>query len=192
MGLSASQLKAVAALGATMVAVGIAAPEIARHEGWVETGYFDSIGVKTRCLGSTRGNIIIGKRYSAEECMDLFAQDLVKHGLEIAPCLPAELPPDARAAFISIGFNIGSAGFCRSSMSRLALAGDLPGACAAISLYRYAGGRDCAIRANNCYGIIERRNAERARCESGIWDGANQPLPPPPPAAAPRRDEPVY
>ena len=166
--MNAGQKAAIGALSATLIAVGYAAPRIAEHEGWVSKGYYDSVGVKTRCLGSTKGAIVIGKEYSPRECMDLYAEDLLTHGLEIAPYLPAEMPPKARAAFIETSFNIGTGAFAKSSMSRKAMAGDLRGACEAIGLYVYAQGRDCRIRSNNCYGVVTRRESEKRYCLAGL------------------------
>ena len=61
----------------------------------------------------------------------------------------------------SAAFNLGTRTFCASSMSRKALAGDLPGACAALSLYVYAGG----VRMR---GLERRREAEKALCLKGL------------------------
>jgi lysozyme len=89
------------------------------------------------------------------------AEDVIKHGLEISPCLPDELPIETRAAFISFGFNVGSSAFCRSTLSRKALAGDLRGACAELSKWTKSAGRVMA-------GLVRRRVAERKLCESGL------------------------
>jgi lysozyme len=104
---------------------------------------------------------VLGKRYTEEQCVQLLAQDAVKHGLEIAPCLPAELPQDTRAAFISFAFNIGSARFCSSGVSSKARAGDLAGACADLSKWVFAGKVKLP-------GLVTRRAAERALCEKGL------------------------
>ena len=152
--------RVAAVLGAAALSIGT----IATFEGYVPIGYPDPgpLGVKlpTACYGSTTG-IIIGKRYSDQECAERLAADAVKHGLQISPCLPDNLPIETRAAFTSFGFNVGTGAFCRSTLSRKALAGDLAGACAELSRWTHSAGREMA-------GLIRRRKAERALCESGL------------------------
>lgn len=105
--------------------------------------------------------MVIGQAYDPDTCAKWLAEDAVKHGLDIAPCLPAELPPQTRAAFTSFAFNVGSARFCSSGVSRKALAGDLPGACAELSRWIYGGGKVLP-------GLVTRRATERELCEAGL------------------------
>jgi len=138
-------------------------------EGYVDRKYFDIAKVATACGGVTGPGVVADKVYSPEECKALTAQAYLKISLEVARCLPGTLPADTRGAFQRIGYNIGSAGFCASSMSRLALAGDLPGACAAISKYIYSRHvKDALGRPRPIAGLIERRKRERAQCEAGL------------------------
>jgi lysozyme len=104
---------------------------------------------------------VIGKTYDDQKCAELLAQDAVKHGLDIAKCLPDELPTETRAAFISFGFNVGSAKFCASTLAAKARAGDLRGACAELSRWTTAGGKTLP-------GLVKRRATERALCERGL------------------------
>lgn len=150
-------------VAAVLAAAAVAVPLLAQFEGYVPVGYPDpALGVKlpTACYGSTTG-IVIGKRYTEAECTQMLAADAVKHGLEIDRCLPADLPLEMRAAFTSAAFNIGAKAFCGSSMSRKALTGDYAGACAALSLWNKAGGKEMR-------GLTRRRAAERQLCERGL------------------------
>lgn len=150
-------------LSATLAAAAVVVGSIASFEGYIPVGYPDpALGVRlpTACYGSTTG-VVLGRRYTEDECNSMLAQDVVKHGLDIAPCLPAELPVETRAAFISFGFNVGAAKFCASTLSRKARAGDLMGACAELSRWTKAGGRELP-------GLVRRRAAERAMCERGL------------------------
>lgn len=153
--------KAVAGVGAILAAAALALPMIGEFEGTEKTGYRDPVGIATSCTGHTGPDAVVGRVYSDDECARQLAEDAVKHGLDIAPCLPADTPAPTRGAFISFGFNIGSAAFCRSGVSRKALAGDLAGACAELSRWTYAGGRQLP-------GLVRRRAAERAMCERGL------------------------
>jgi lysozyme len=151
-------------VAAVLAAAAVAVPTIAVYEGYVPYGYADPgpLGVKlpTACYGSTKG-IVLGKKYTAQQCADMLAADAVTHGLEIAPCLPDNLPIETRAAFTSFGFNVGTAAFCKSTLSRKALAGDLRGACAELSKWTKSAGREMR-------GLVRRRAAERELCERGL------------------------
>jgi lysozyme len=148
--------KAAAVLSAAALAV----PLIATHEGWVKVGYRDPVGIPTACYGHT-GGVVLGRTYSADECVNYLAQDAVQHGLDIDRCLTREIPPDSRTAFTSFAFNVGAAKFCGSTVAKKANAGDLKGACAELSRWTYAGGKVLP-------GLVKRRADERARCERGL------------------------
>ena len=76
----------------------------------------------------------------------------------VRACVHAPMTSYQWAAYTSLAFNIGTGAFCRSSIARRANAGDTAGACAAISLYVYAGGK-------RVQGLANRRAGERALCE---------------------------
>jgi lysozyme len=157
-----SKGRAIAAsVAAILAATAVAVPTIAEFEGFVPVGYRDPVGIPTSCMGHTGPDAVLGRRYTDQECAAQLTADAVKHGLDIAPCLPAELPVETRAAFISFGFNVGAAKFCASTLSRKARAGDLAGACAELSRWTKAGGRELP-------GLVRRRAAERAMCERGL------------------------
>ena len=66
-----------------------------------------------------------------------------------------------KAAFLSFAFNVGAQKFCGSTLVKKANQGDMPGACAELSRWTYAGGRELP-------GLVKRRAAERALCERGL------------------------
>ncbi len=159
-----------ARLASLFAGCGAAALLLVPHEGWVNRGYPDPVHgerVLTACAGVT-GAAVQKRPYTDEECVRLTAAAMVSHAAEIAPCLPENLPPDTHGAFISFAYNVGTGSFCNSTLSRKARAGDLPGACAELSRWVYAGGRDCRDPRSNCIGIVKRRQAERALCEAGL------------------------
>lgn len=131
-------------------------------EGRELRAYRDIVGVPTICMGETRG-VQMGDVATPAECDTMLAKGVAEFEAAIRPCLPAILPDKTRAAFISLAYNIGSGGFCASSISRRALAGDLPGACNAIMLYNKAGRPLKVIR-----GLTNRRAAERDLCREGL------------------------
>ncbi|MBL3571372.1 hypothetical protein BV509_20340 [Rhodovulum sulfidophilum] len=148
------------AAGGAAAVIAAAVALIAPWEGLRTASYQDIVGVWTICYGETHG-VGPGQTTTPEECRTKLAARVAQFEAEIRPCLPPELPVETRAAFVSAAYNIGSGAFCRSSMSRRALAGDLPGACDALTMWVKAGGRTVP-------GLVNRRNAERALCLSGL------------------------
>lgn len=159
--------KAGAATGFAAALAMACALLIAPREGEVRHTYADINGKLTYCFGSTSG-AVADRTYTHQECLDALQRDAASHAADIAKCLPESLPVPVRAAFDSAGYNMGAPTFCRSSMSRKAKAGDLAGACSALGLYVYSGGKDCRIRANLCSGIAKRRAAEMELCRKGL------------------------
>lgn len=149
-----------AIVGAILAACATAAPFVVKWEGWENRSYADIVNVWTACAGTTRG-VKPNTTYSDVQCQTLAARELVEYGTEISPCLPEELPTKTRAAFISAAYNIGTKGFCGSSMSRKAMAGDLVGACNSLLLWNKAGG--AVVK-----GLDNRRKDERALCLEGL------------------------
>jgi lysozyme len=149
-------------IAAVLSAGALAVPMVALHEGYVPKVYADPAPGKfpTVCYGH-RITAPIGKTFTAQQCMELLATDLAKHGSEIAGCLPPVLPDKTRAAFTSFAFNVGTGAFCKSTLARKAREGDLKGACAELSRWTYAGGKQLP-------GLVKRRADERAFCEAGL------------------------
>lgn len=151
--------KAAAAMGAGVLA--LAAPGVKIYEGYVPVGYVDPVGIKTRCWGNTSPGIVVGKRYTLEQCEALLKLDLREHADKIRPCVPVTTPEVSQAAFLSFAFNVGPTAFCGSTLAKKLKAGDLAGACAEMSRWTLAGGRHWP-------GLVKRRAGERAMCERGL------------------------
>lgn len=163
--------RAKGAAAVSAAALAIATAFIAVREGEVRHTYVDRAGrggnVLTYCYGATAG-AKAGQTYTHAECLVSLREQALKHASEVQSCLPGGLPPETAAAFYDFGYNIGSGGFCRSSVARKANRGDLAGACRAIGLYVLSNGKDCRIRSNGCYGVAKRRTDETALCLSGL------------------------
>jgi lysozyme len=146
-------------IAGSAAAIALSVTLIKPWEGRELTPYYDIVGVLTWCDGETKG--APKARYTEAECDSILAQSVQQYEAQIRPCLPTDLPDQMRGAFISTAYNIGSGAFCGSSMSRLAKAGDLRGACNALLAWNKAGGR--VVK-----GLINRRAAERALCLKGL------------------------
>ncbi|MBR9766621.1 MAG: lysozyme [Rhodobacteraceae bacterium] len=140
---------------------------VAFIEPWEDTrlkAYIDIAGIPTICTGHTEG-VRLGDTATAEECREIFLAEVVAFEARIRPCLPAELPDQTRAAFVSAAYNIGAGAFCGSSMSRRAMAGDLAGACEALMMWNKARVKGVLQPVR---GLTRRRAAERALCLEGL------------------------
>lgn len=156
----AADKRLLATVGAGAAALLVA--YVPQFEGMVLRGYKDPIGIVTACAGHT-ATAVLGKPYTRQECEKLLADDLVEHAQGISRCVDiGSMSTGQRAAFVSFAYNVGTGAFCRSTMARKANAGDMAGACAELSRWTYAGGKQLP-------GLVKRRATERAMCE---WDVA--------------------
>lgn len=143
----------IAVAGAAAAAVMV--PMVAGWEGKRNDPYLDIVNVPTVCFGETRVEM---RRYSDAECNQMLAGGLAGFSRDVLACVPSlKDKPHALAASVSLAYNVGSAGFCRSTAARRFRAGDITGGCDALLMWRKAGGR--VVR-----GLQRRREAERAIC----------------------------
>lgn len=130
------------------------------------TAYLDIVGVPTACDGITKG-IKLGQRYTEAQCAELLEGELIEHAEGVQRCVP-ELWQRGRDyqrfAAVSLAYNIGVAGFCRSTAARRFRAGAWAEGCAAIPLWNRAGG--VVVR-----GLVLRRERERQACLTGLVPG---------------------
>ncbi|MBO0987537.1 lysozyme [Delftia sp. SD018] len=153
-----NKAKLIAAIGAAVAA--LAVPLVARYEGTVQTTYRDPVGIVTACTGHTGPELQMGQVFTREQCEDMLYKDLLKHTASLE-CVKAPMSDGQKAAFLSFAFNVGNGAFCSSTLARKANAGDMPGACAELSRWTYAGGKRLP-------GLVNRRAAERQLCERGL------------------------
>lgn len=147
--------KGGAALAAALAMIG-------GYEGLRLYSYQDVIGVWTACYGETKG-IRSGMKFTKAECDDMFAKRLVEFETGMRACLkqPDAVPIKPYIAFLSLSYNIGIGGFCKSSVAAYANAGDYRAACNRIPAFNKAGGR--VIR-----GLVVRRTDEQKYCLAGV------------------------
>jgi len=153
-----AKAKLIAKIGASSVALVI--PLVVYYEGVVLRTYADPINKITACTGHTGPELRMGQRYTKEQCETMLYGDLLKHA-DALNCIKTPLADNQKAAFLSFAFNVGNGAFCKSTLVRKANAGDMPGACAELSRWVMAGGRELP-------GLVKRRAAERQLCEQGL------------------------
>ena len=150
--------KLIAKIGAAAAALAIST--VTFYEGTVQRTYRDPIGIITACTGHTGPELRMGQTFTREQCDDMLAKDLLEHAAAL-DCIKTPMADGQKAAFLSFAFNVGNGAFCSSTLARKANAGDMRGACAELSRWTLAGGRELA-------GLVKRRAAERALCERDL------------------------
>lgn len=140
----------------------IVAAFVGSWEGESTVAYRDIVGVPTICFGETRG-VRIGDRETHAGCVRMLGNRLVEFETGVDRCLdhPEKIPDKSYAAMISVAYNIGVTAFCGSTMARRLNAGDVAGACDALTAWNKAGGKVVT-------GLVRRRAAERALCREGL------------------------
>lgn len=114
----------------------------------------------TVCFGETAG-VKRGDVYTVAQCKVMLANSLEGYALKLEACVTRPMPDTTYAAFLSLSYNIGSAGFCKSSAARLWNAGELRASCDAMLKFNRAAGVVFP-------GLTRRRSEERALCLKGI------------------------
>lgn len=152
-----NRLIAAGAGGAVLAAGMLIAP----WEGERRAAYADPVGIPTICFGRTAG-VRLGQSATGEQCAAALVADVQTALADVDRCTPG-LPPGPRAAFASFAYNVGGAKYCTSTLARHAKAGRLPEACAELSRWTRAGGKELP-------GLVKRRAAERAMCEGAPGD----------------------
>lgn len=151
------------AAGALIGVLALAAPLIQRWEGVRYAPYQDSVGVWTVCYGHTKA-VQRDRRYSHEECLALLADDMAEANGYVRKCVGAPMLRQVEASLTSATFNLGPQVVCGSTLQKKAKANDWPGACAELSRWDKAGGRQLK-------GLVLRRDDERALCEGrALWE----------------------
>jgi lysozyme len=142
-------------------AAAVAVVLIGGFEGLRTVAYRDPVGIPTICFGETRG-VKMGDRKTVEECQAMLGSRLLEFETGMRACLrnPDALPDGPYIAALSLSYNIGTGGFCRSSIRQLLDAGKTREACNAFRKFTTAAG----IRLP---GLVKRREAERALCLKG-------------------------
>ena len=150
--------KLITTIGAAAAALAIST--VSYYEGKVNRTYVDPVGVLTSCYGHTGPELRKGQIFTDEQCLTQLQEDLVKHTAAL-DCIKQPMTDGQKAAFLSFAFNVGNSAFCSSTLARKANAGDMRGACAELSRWTMAGGRQLQ-------GLVNRRAAERKLCEQGL------------------------
>jgi lysozyme len=148
-----------AAVGVLMLAV----PAVSQWEGLWTTAKPDKLAynVPTVCYGETEG-VKVGDTYTKEECQAMLALKLQdKYLTAVNKCVKVPISDRTRAAYLTLTYNIGTGGFCKSQVVKLVNAGQPVASCNAMLSWNRAGGK--VVK-----GLQNRRKFERDMCFAGL------------------------
>ena len=163
MPLTTNKIKLVALLGPVAAAAVIGFTSL--REGVSLTPYKDTLAhnLATVCYGDTEVQM---RKYTSAECKALLGDRLADYADAVRTSTTGfdKLTDGQKVALVDFTYNTGIATYQKSTLRKLASAGQFPAACEQFMRYRFAGGKDCAVASNQCSGIMKRREAERAAC----------------------------
>jgi len=162
--------KTSAAVFLSMV-IAIGSPMALKHEGMKLKPYYDSVGVKTWCVGETE--VGYQEQFTEQECKALFTMRYGFYAKAVYSMYNDTaqeiVTPEFSAAMTDMAYNVGISAVRKSSMIREINAGNGVKACDAIKKYKYAGGQDCSKPNNRtCRGVWSRRLEMHELCLKGL------------------------
>ena len=149
--------------GAAVIAM--ATQFIMPWEGKRNHAYLDTIAspaVWTVCYGQTGPKAYKGAYYTDAECLDMLQESVGKYYAEMDKCLTNKSTPvSVQASMLELGYNVGTGALCKSTMMRLANAGEYKAACGELDKWVKAGGK-------TINGLVNRRNASKEMCMQDV------------------------
>jgi len=152
-----------------LIAAGASAPVMMAQfqkekEGTSLIAYQDQGGKWTICGGVTAVNgkpVFKGMRLTQTQCDVIDKAEQAKALAWVDKNIHVPLTEPQKVGIASFcPWNIGPAKCFTSTFYRKLNAGDRTGACTEIKRWVRDGGKDCNVRANNCYGQVIRRDQE--------------------------------
>lgn len=127
---------------------------IVQFEGFRGEAYRDVVGVVTIGFGFTRG-VKMGDKMTLAEARDRLKREIVEYEQGVLAACTRKPNQNQFDAFVCFAFNVGVAGFRKSSVLKAHNRGDYQAAARAFSLWSKAGGKTWP-------GLVRRRAAEAA------------------------------
>ena len=160
--------KKVVTMAAAISAGGVAFTQ--QQEGTVLKPYRDSVGVATIGTGSTvyeDGTKVkmTDKPITKERAAELLKVHMNKDArIFNKSLLGVPLSQTEYDLYMDFTYNFGTGNWLKSSMLKNLKQGEYVAACKSLLKWRNAGGKNCSIRSNNCYGVWTRQVARYDKC----------------------------
>jgi len=126
--------------------------------------YRDIAGIPTDCYGETQG-AKMGQTFTKAECDAKLLRRLDEFSGKVEACIKQPMSDKTLVAFVGLSYNIGSAGFCKSTTARLYNAGSFADACRAMGAWNKAKVNGVLRPVT---GLTNRRARETALCLEGL------------------------
>lgn len=149
-------------------AIAASAAFIGPEEGLRLQAYQDSVKIWTICRGHTGPEVKKGLILTNAACDALFKTDIWVAMNGVLRNVTVELPEPVLVSFTSFVFNVGEGKFKSSTARTMLNQGNFIGACHQLPRWKFAGGYDCSVRSNGCYGVWQRRLKEESYCMSAF------------------------
>lgn len=119
-------------------------------------------GTTTRPDGSP---VRMGDTTNPVDALQRKQRDLLKFEGAVKQCVRVPLHQAEYDEYVDMAYNIGTAGFCGSTIVKRLNAQDYAGACNAILLWNRVAAQDCSVPGNRvCWGLWQRRLKSHAKC----------------------------
>lgn len=157
-------------LAACLTASALFFTSLIGYEGYSSKPYKDSVGVATIGIGSTQyenGQRVkmTDKPITKERAIEISKAHVSKDEVAFRNSIKnARLSQAEYDLYLDFVYNFGQSNWNKSSMRTLLNQGRNREACERLLLWRNAGGRDCRIRSNNCYGVYARQLDRYSKC----------------------------
>lgn len=161
--ITASDLPAPIERAALFAGLMVLTPEM---EGTVFKAYPDTGGVWTICTGHTAG-VRPGALARPAEC-DAYLRSDLGASVDFVQQRRPKVSLLCKIALADMHYNTGPGAVGRSTLLRLAIAGDQRGTADQFLRWIYVGGQDCRLPGSNCGGIVTRRQIQRELCTVGL------------------------
>lgn len=142
---------------------------LAIDEGYTDNAIIPTKGdVPTFGFGATEG-VKMGDKTNPVQAIGRLLKDVNKYEGAMKKCVTAPLTQGEYDVYAKFAYNIGTGGFCGSTVVSRLNKQDYAGACDAILMWKKAGNYDCSTLINGkpnkqCYGLWERRLEAKAQC----------------------------
>lgn len=143
---------------------------ILTREGYTDEAIIPVKGDTATYGFGTTGGVKMGDKTNPVAAVQRAMVDAQKFEGALKKCVEVPLSQAEYDTYVSFSYNVGSAGFCNSTIVKRLNAGDYRGACDAILMWRFVAGYDCATPGNKrCYGLwVDRLKTHKTCMEAQI------------------------
>lgn len=135
------------------------------NEGYTEQAVIPVKGdAPTIGFGTTQG-VKIGDKTTPARAVVAVHDHVSKEEVRFRASMPdVQLYQAEYDVYMDWVYQYGIGNWTRSAILKNLLAGDYVAACQTLLKYKFVAGRDCSIRANNCYGVWTRQQERHSKC----------------------------